>query len=237
MSKFKEKASTFIFGFLFGLIIAGSFFILKLDDYFKELKFYKQFSETLSSFNNKGNDKNNSFSLSSSEGEGKTENKKTELFSTKKDKSIKKDTVIISSINETLDDSVISLANSATDEIIKKDELIVAKIFNLINLNPTAKVTAQDSLLTKVSGVYSDSDITKMMSVEFWQSPLKFKGYKMSKYKVVVFGLKLEMRMKLYKLDDAVFLKNGNTVYQFDYTGEFKGYKQITDEAILSRLK
>nr|MDQ3047835.1 hypothetical protein [Bacteroidota bacterium] len=46
MNFFKEKSQGFILGLLVGLLIAGGFFILKLDDYFKELNFYKKVSET-----------------------------------------------------------------------------------------------------------------------------------------------------------------------------------------------
>jgi len=49
MSSFKEKSYGFIIGILVGLIVAGGFFIFKLDDYFKELSFYKSVSNTFSS--------------------------------------------------------------------------------------------------------------------------------------------------------------------------------------------
>ena len=52
MSSFKEKSQGFIIGIMVGLIVAGGFFILKLDDYFKELNFYKSVSNTFS-INNK----------------------------------------------------------------------------------------------------------------------------------------------------------------------------------------
>jgi len=48
MSSFKEKSYGFIIGILVGLIVAGGFFIFKLDDYFKELSFYKSVSNTFS---------------------------------------------------------------------------------------------------------------------------------------------------------------------------------------------
>jgi hypothetical protein len=46
MSSFKEKLQVFMLGLMAGLIIAGGFFILKLDDYFKELNFYKNVVKT-----------------------------------------------------------------------------------------------------------------------------------------------------------------------------------------------
>src|SRR5262245_56042450 len=45
MGSFKEKSQGFVIGVMVGLIVAGSFFIFKLDDYVKELKFYQTFSK------------------------------------------------------------------------------------------------------------------------------------------------------------------------------------------------
>src|ERR1035437_1411750 len=49
MSSFKDKSQVFVIGLMAGLIVAGGFFILKLDNYFKELSFYKSISKTFSS--------------------------------------------------------------------------------------------------------------------------------------------------------------------------------------------
>jgi len=46
MADNKEKTQFFIWGMLTGLIIAGSFFIFKLDDYFEKLKLYKNITKT-----------------------------------------------------------------------------------------------------------------------------------------------------------------------------------------------
>ncbi len=41
MSNFRERSQLFLLGLMFGLLIGCGFFILKLDDYFKELSVYK----------------------------------------------------------------------------------------------------------------------------------------------------------------------------------------------------
>jgi hypothetical protein len=46
LSSLREKSQVFIIGLLIGLLVAGGFFVFKLDDYFKELNFYKRFAET-----------------------------------------------------------------------------------------------------------------------------------------------------------------------------------------------
>src|ERR1017187_5635341 len=44
MPQFKDKLQVFIMGLMLGLLIGGGFFILKLDNYFRELNFYKRIS-------------------------------------------------------------------------------------------------------------------------------------------------------------------------------------------------
>ena len=46
MADNKEKIQFFVGGILVGLIIAGSFFIFKLDDYFEKLKLYQNITKT-----------------------------------------------------------------------------------------------------------------------------------------------------------------------------------------------
>ena len=48
MSNLKQKIPTFIYGLLIGLVIAGSFFILKFDHYFKK----SNFTQMVSTHNN-----------------------------------------------------------------------------------------------------------------------------------------------------------------------------------------
>jgi len=240
MSKFKEKAPPFIFGLVFGLLVAGGFFILKLDDYFKELNVYKNFAETFNGEEERVSDESENAETSimtattKESNENSNRKKKNEKVSENASKTIDSEVA-----NDMSADSIRITENIVNDEMqIKKDELILVKTLNLIYLNATAKPSSKDSLLEKVSGIDLDNaNAVKMMSVEFWQSPLNFKGYKMSKYKMVLFGLKWIEGIKIYKMDDAIFLKAENSVYQFDYTNEFKGYKQVTDAAIINKLK
>ena len=96
----------------------------------------------------------------------------------------------------------------------------------------------KDSLLQKVSGVKDDKNVaSQFFNIEYWQSPLNYKGYKMSKYKMVLYGIAASDGMKVYKLDDIIYLKNASMVYRLDNTGDFKPYERITDEVIINRLK
>jgi hypothetical protein len=125
------------------------------------------------------------------------------------------------------------------DIVVRKDELLSTKTVEVINLNPTAnRANAKDSLLQKVSGIKDDRVNSKQFfNIELWQSPLNYKGYKMSKYKIVLYGITSTDGWKVYTIDDLVYLKNATTVYKLENSTDFRAYEHITDENIISKLK
>jgi hypothetical protein len=240
MSNFREKAQVFIIGLSIGLLIAGAFFILKLDDYFKELSLYKKVSQTFSSpaINLESSEKNTA--------SGKKE-KKNQKGSKNKNSSFS-DSVIVQkkgSEQKAFPDTLkqkndsLTLTGPATEEIVvRKDELLATKTFEVNNLSPVAKLSAKDSLVQKVSGIKDDKfNGRQMFNIELWSSPLNYKGYKMSKYKMVLYGIPSLDGIHLYKLDDIIYLKTGSLVYRLDYASDFKQYERITDEQIITKLK
>jgi hypothetical protein len=235
MGNFKEKAQVFIIGLSIGLLIAGAFFILKLDDYFKELSFYKKMSHTLVPVPVPAADKQVT----------QKEERPVEVKAPKH-VSIKTDSIYDSSVEESssvLNDSALTIADSSTvnaeEIVVRKDELLFTRTLEVINLNPTAsKQTGKDSLIQKISGIKDDKFSGKQMfNIELWQSPLNYKGYKLGKYKMVLYGINSFDGLKLYKLDDVIYMKIASAVYRLDYANDFKQYERITDEQITNKLK
>jgi hypothetical protein len=238
MSGLKEKAQIFIIGLSIGLLIAGAFFILKLDDYFKELNLYKKVSQTFTPAKDNSTLEQNPIV----EKQKKNNSKTIKKANTKDSSDVKPapDLSILSDTSKVMRTDSLNASFTATEDIIvKKDELLATKTMEVFNMNPTAnKPSGKDSLLQKVSGISDERSTGKQMfNVEFWQSPLNYKGYKMSKYKIVVYGIASAEGLKLYKLDDLIYLKFMSNVYKLDYSGEFKPYERITDEQIINRLK
>jgi len=245
MHKFKEKTQGFIIGLMVGLIIAGGFFMLKLDSYFKELSIYKSIIHTFTSeskspetVDNKDKEENDK---KSNESDGNTKSKSYSANDSTKNKN---STVSISSEKDSLKsiagkDSLVANTDETDDIVVKKDELVADKIVDIINLNPVAsRNLAKDSLMQKVSGVIDDKNTAKqLLNIEFWQSPLNYKGYKMSKYKLVLYGIASEDEMKVYKVDDNYYLKVLTSVYKLDYTSDFRSFDKISDEVVLNKLK
>ncbi len=241
MNFFKEKSQGFILGLLVGLLIAGGFFILKLDDYFKELNFYKKVSETFAT------ESKQPVPGEKQEDAPKEKTKKTEKIILKAegeesdslhliDQKISADTSSMISANDSASKSPLLVSDEI---VVKKDELLFTKTLEIFNLSPVASRTnGKDSLLQKVSGVKDDKGTAKQfLNIEFWQSPLNYKGFKLSKYKLVIYGMSTSDGIKLIRLDDTIYLKSSSFVYKLDYSSDFRAYERLTDETLLNKLK
>lgn len=125
------------------------------------------------------------------------------------------------------------------DIVIRKDELLAQKLFDVVVLNAseTNVTSSKDSLLQKVSGIKEDKPGLRQLSIELWQSPLNYRGYKMGKSKVVLYGLQTIDGIKLYTIGSDTYLKNGSSVYKLEATSEFKPYERVSDETLLGRMK
>lgn len=235
MSTLKEKTQVFVVGLLIGLLVAGVFFVFKLDDYFKELNFYKHFAETFSieKKNESEAEKNDK------KADVKKQEKPPKKESTDKIENTEKVAAVrMDSTAAALVDSLsMNTGTLVEDEIIvKKDELIISKTIEIISINTNVKNSGKDSILHHVSGINEDKE-KPFLNIEFWKSPLNYKGYKLSKYKLVVYGVNPSDAFKIFKLDESIYLKNTTGTYRFDITSDFRAYDRVTDESILSKLR
>jgi len=233
MSYFKRKAPPFTLGLLLGIVIAGTFFMFRLDNYIKELSFYKNVSETFSSEEPPIEKPTESVKKSDLT---KIKNKKQSESAVIKNTDKKKTETSTDSIHST--DSIVKTASYADDIVIRKDELLNVRTIELKNLNTPMVKNHTDSLLEKISDIKDDKrNVNKYVQVEFWRSPLNYKGYKLSKYSVILYGLPDTEGLKLYTLDDVFYIRNASTVYKLEYNSDFKPYERVVDEGILSNLK
>lgn len=217
----KGKFQWFIFGLMFGIIVSGIFFTFKLDGYFKELTFYKTFTKTFSINNGQI---------------GKYELKvpiKT-LPLLVSDELVKNKSESTEAVKEFVKEEF----NNLKDVIIRKDALLNVKTIELINLDVSLnRNRTKDSLLERVSRVENDDESTQFFNVEFWQSPLHYKGYKLGKYKIILYGLPGIDNILIYKLNNMIYIKNAAGLYKLNYGGDFKPYELILDEEIIKKIK
>jgi hypothetical protein len=234
MSNFRKKAQLFVLGLLLGIVIAGTFFILRLDNYFKELSVYKNFAN---SFLHKQSIDSEKADTANKTASTKIKNKRQDAQFPAKNSAVKKDIPTVDSLRYA--DSIVQSGGFSDNIVIRKDELLSIRTIELKNLDAPESMSRVDSLLEKVSEIKNDHNNNRIqsMQIEFWRSPLNYKGYKLSKYNVILYGITDTENLKIYTLNGILYMKNASTVYKLDYNSDFKPFERITDEMITSSLK
>jgi hypothetical protein len=104
----------------------------------------------------------------------------------------------------------------ATDKLIDMTKVDIQEIVDEAKFKSLA-----DSLLNELSETETETKV-RNIDVEFWQSALNTKGYKMYKNKIQLFGFR-EYPVSIKKKDDIYYLRtNTNNIYQFSYSAEMK---------------
>ncbi|MGL4599604.1 MAG: hypothetical protein ACRCYO_18915 [Bacteroidia bacterium] len=220
-ASFRDRMQVFLLGLLLGLVLGGGFFLLKMDQYVKELGIYKSLTA-------QGKEE--------PEEEEKEEAKTPKQKKSKTEKAEERSAVADSTASENqVADSMptASFDPNASDEfVVRKDELLGQRTVSLQNLDQTSLA---DSLLRAEAGVKEEP--ARSITIEFWKSPLNYKGYKMSRSKLILFGMGQEDQVSLVKLDQRLYLKSSMAVYRVENTSDFRQLERVNDETLLSRLK
>lgn len=132
---------------------------------------------------------------------------------------------------DTLKEKIRPRDTLVTDENIniRKDELLATKTFPIIYLNQPEQ---NDTLVKEMLGIRENQ--LKEMNVQFWQSPLNYKGYKLSRNTLVVYGLSEQLTYEIYYRDGKYYLSNEGEFYRVSETTTFTSFQQANRAAILN---
>lgn len=125
--------------------------------------------------------------------------------------------------------------NTSSDIHVKKDKLIYAKSFSVPGIiyymsDNTEKL---DSLLS----ANNSSDLNnEILHVEFWKSPINYKGYKTGMNKLVLFGIDQYRTISFKMMNNTLYMKYLTEYYQIDRTLEFKSLIPISNTGLVSQL-
>lgn len=122
------------------------------------------------------------------------------------------------------------LVNNGTAEsiIVRKDKLIY---FTLVKAQPEMiSNVAKDSLSSEISSKPRDEEKIDY-TVEFWESPINYKGYKMANRKLILFGLTepYDNIAVLYS-DKKVFFQHNNIKYLIENSYTFKPLERVGEK-------
>jgi len=86
----------------------------------------------------------------------------------------------------------------------------------------------------------SQSKITKTVEfgveVEFWRSPIHYKGYKYFRNNLQLYGVHKSDNIKFYSLDGDLYMLKGGNYYKFTEEDAFNAFRIVTDKEILKLL-
>lgn len=222
MGRFSQKVQIFIFGISIGLLIGCLFFIFKLDDFFSKVSLFEKGPKTTI---------HEEAVKEKEEASVKTNTKKSK--ETTKPLSVTVDTNL--STPNSNEVSNYTIANEENINVLK-EELVGVKNIYLKDFDASVDNKGiSDSVLTAMSGI-SSSKKNDFYMIEFWKTPLNSKGYKMTRNRVLVYGLKEKEDIALVKLNDNYYLKNNSEVYKLNYSPDFKPMEKINETSILQKL-
>jgi len=116
--------------------------------------------------------------------------------------------------------------------VVRKDELLQTKMIDLLDADFSPK-TKQDSMLI---GEGIPHKVLFQVSVEYWKSPINYKGYKMGKNKLILFGVYDFDSVKLIRLNNAIYMKYGSSFYKLLNTDTYLPLMKVTDDLLLLKL-
>lgn len=152
----------------------------------------------------------------------------------------------ISTVKDSLEESMGSIDSMMVESLqedddifVKKDELLEVRTVELTVIGTQNNKTENDTLLEETADVViekSKSAKTNFL-VEWWKSPINYKGYKMGKNKIVLFGINPDEPLKLYCLDEEIYIKLPNMVFHLEQSNDFHSYEKVSKPSILALVK
>ncbi len=132
------------------------------------------------------------------------------------------------------------LANADVDDsdIIVMTNQLVSVLSVKVKTDDTArenKKTAKiDSTIAAMSNVNNKTD-NEDYRIEFWKSPLNYKGYKMSTGKIILYGISPVTPVSLVSLQGNYYILVNQSAYKIDFTDDYKPFERVTDKMLLKK--
>jgi hypothetical protein len=148
-----------------------------------------------------------------------------ELFSQDDEKEVvvKKDQLLISQSIFIQEDTVVKSKNGKVKG--KKKDSFSEEVAN--KLDPSAGLEFRNS----------DPQKPSHLIVEFWVSPINYRGYKMHRNKLILFGMEEPDAITLFRKDDRLYMRHLNDYYILEPNDDFSSYQPVKDKDFISQLK
>jgi hypothetical protein len=137
----------------------------------------------------------------------------------------------------------IKVTNEDENIVVKQDQLLIST--TLIIEDKTEEGKEADESLSKgavehlnpAADLPEKEDLPSTFITEFWVSPINYRGYKMSKNKLVLFGIDEPDAVKLYRVNDGIYMSYLKEYYRLNDTFDFMSYQKLKEAEIPLALK
>ncbi|MBP6532007.1 MAG: hypothetical protein KA285_01925 [Bacteroidia bacterium] len=156
------------------------------------------------------------------------------------------ETAVVEGQPVTQDSSDVSNRSEDENLIVKKDQLLVTHTLKVTGLQTEdIKKTGEGSLsqstaskLNPVAGLVENSNIEDdNYEVEFWLSPVNYRGYKLNSNKLILFGIEEPDAVKLYYFEHKLMMKYGQEYFRLNPSEEFLSFSMIKNTDLPAALK
>ena len=127
----------------------------------------------------------------------------------------------------------------AEDIRLRRDQLIQIRRFDLPPAEQPDTRSEITQRLDSLIGTPSASSLRpRVIFIEFWRSPLDFRGYKMARNRVILYGMTQAELVSLHVLGNQLFLKYFDIYYPIGPTpDEFQPLIPLSDAIIIEQLE
>lgn len=129
------------------------------------------------------------------------------------------------------------LNNQNADEEIARDKMLFKKQIEAELINKETQVKTNTNIDSLLIGGKAPKDDKRKFVVEFWESPLNYKGYKKNKNQLVLYGIKQADMVELKMLNNDLYLCFSDNYYALENSNDFKNLVPVASQQIINQLK
>jgi hypothetical protein len=141
-------------------------------------------------------------------------------------------------LTQSISDS--SEGNSSPENIIvKKDQLLISHIIRAVNVDVEKSSSSEginvSEKLNPEGGLPDDIASPVEYIAEFWVSPVNYKGYRLIKNKIILFGIDEPDEVGLFTKDGKLWLKYKHDFFILNETDNFESFIQTAESPLVKR--
>lgn len=138
-------------------------------------------------------------------------------------------------------DSMDRMSSQQQEIVIKKDQLLMTRTLSVVDKHASepkreaeGTVTAlEQSAIEKLNPaaglVAEEPSRFDSYDVEFWLSPINYRGYKLIRNKLILFGIEEPDAVRLYRYDGELILKYGVEYFRLIPSSDFNAYQRARE--------